>query len=225
MVGGTMFGEWPDTDRWSKWHYRAAVRFSQPQFSVVGVHVINAGDGIKVKDGSGGAAQDFDIDGNWVQHVHDDCIENDYVHTGVIHDNLLDGCYVTFSSRPSSSKLDGRHNLVVIDHNIVALEPMMSVYSGPSPGTGGFFKWSTQAPPGGLTDNIFLARQPPNHGDLDPPTGPLSCSHNVIVWTGKGPFPSAAAWLARCPDTVITTDVSRYDDARSAWIAHHSAGS
>ena len=225
MVGGTMVGEWPDTDRWSKWHYRAGVRFSQPQFGVISVHVINAGDGIKVKDGAGGAAQNFDIEGSWVQHAHDDCIENDYVHTGVIRDVLLDGCYVLFSSRPSSSKLDGRHNLMVIDHTIAALEPMTSVYSGKSPGTGGFFKWSDQAPPVALTDNIFLARQAPNHGTLDPPTGPLACVRNVIVWTGPGPFPSAAAWRARCPDTVITTDPARYATARSVWISHHSAGS
>jgi len=224
MVGGTLLGEWPDSDRWSKWHYRAGIRFSQPDFGVIGVHVYNEGDGIKVKDGAGGAAQNFVIEGSWVQHSHDDCIENDYVHTGVIHDNLIDGCYVVFSSRPSSSKLDGRRNLVTIDHNVAALEPMRSVYSGPSPGTGGFFKWSSQAPPVVLTDNVLLARQAPNHGSLDPPTGALLCARNVIVWTGRGAFPSAAAWRTRCPDTVVTTDRGRYDAARSRWLASHSAG-
>ena len=43
MVGGVMIGEWPDSDRWSKWHDRAALRFSQPGFTVFGVHVVNAG--------------------------------------------------------------------------------------------------------------------------------------------------------------------------------------
>lgn len=222
MVGGTMIGEWPDTDRWSKWHYRAALRFSQPEFTVFGVHIVNAGDGIKPKDEAGDAAQDFDIEGSWVQHVHDDCIENDYVHTGLIRDNLLDGCYVIFSSRPASSRLDGRHNLMVIDHNVGALEPMRSVYSGPSPGTGGFFKWSSQAPPVVLTNNVFMAQQSPNHGTLEPPSGPLVCSGNVIVWKGGGVFPGAAAWRSRCPDTVITANPARYDDAKAAWFSHHS---
>lgn len=221
MVGGTMFGEWPDSDRWSKWHYRAALRFSQPDFTVVGVHIVNAGDGIKPKDEAGGAAQDFDIEGSWIQHVHDDCIENDYVHTGTIRDNLLDGCYVMFSSRPASSKLNGRSNIVVIDRNVGALEPMRSVYSGPSPGTGGFFKWSSPAPAVALTNNVFMARQPPNHNTLEPPPGPLLCSGNVIVWEGAGAFPDAAAWRARCPDTVITPDAARYDEAKAAWLSKH----
>ncbi len=224
MVGGVMIGEWPDSDRWSKWHYRAGLRFSQPEFTVFGVHVVNAGDGIKPRDGAGGTAQDFDIEGSWIQHVHDDCIENDYVHTGLIRDNLLDGCYVMFSSRPASSSLDGRHNLMVIDHNVGALEPMRSVYSGPSPGTGGFFKWSSQAPPVVLTNNVFMARQPPNHGTLEPPTGPLACSGNVIVWEGAGAFPATAAWQSRCPDTVITSNAARYDNAKAAWLSHHPTG-
>ncbi len=224
MVGGTMFGEWPDTDRWSKWHYRSALRFSQPEFTVVGVRIINAGDGIKPKDDAGGAAQDFHIEGSWIQHVHDDCIENDYVHSGVIRDNLLDGCYVMFSSRPSSSSLDGRRNLVVIDRNVGSLEPMRSVYSGSSPGTGGFFKWSKSAPVAVVTNNVFMAVQPPNHGTLGPPTGPLLCAGNVIVWKGAGAFPDAAAWRARCPDTVITSDARRYDQAKAGWISSHVTG-
>lgn len=224
IVGGTMFGEWPDADQWSKWHYRAALRFSQPEFSVVGVRIVNAGDGIKPKDEAGGVAQDFDIESSWIQHVHDDCIENDYVHSGTIRDNLLDGCYVMFSSRPSSSSLDGRRNIVMIDRNVGALEPMRSVYSGSSPGTGGFFKWSNAAPGTILTNNVFMAIQPPNHGTLEPPTGPLICAGNVIVWKGQGEFPDAAVWRARCPDTVITSDARTYDGAKAAWISTHTTG-
>jgi len=222
MVGGTMLGEWPDSDPWSKWHYRAALRFTQPDFTVFGVHIINTGDGIKPKDGVGGAAQNFDIEGSWIQHVHDDCIENDYLHTGTIRDNLLDGCYVMFSSRPVPSRLDGRRNIVVIDRNVGSLEPMRSVYSGPSPGTGGIFKWSSHAPAVVLTNNVFMASQLPNHGTLEPPPGPLTCSGNVIVWKGAGAFPGAAAWAARCPDTVVTTDAARYDDAKAVWLARHA---
>ena len=110
---------------------------------------------------------------------------------------------------------------MVIDRNVGALEPMRSVYSGPSPGTGGFFKWSSPAPAVALTNNVFMARQLPNHNTLEPPTGPLLCVGNVIVWEGAGAFPSAAAWRARCPDTVITSDPARYDDAKVAWLSNH----
>lgn len=221
MVGGTMVGEWSDTDSWSKWHGRGALRVSQPGFSVFGIHVFNAGDGFKAKDDAGGAAQDFLLQGSWIQHAHDDCVENDYLHSGVIRDDLLDGCYVMFSARPWRSGFDGRRNKLVIDEVVGSLEPMKSVFRGPSPGTGGIFKWSDRAPGVVLTDNVFLIRQPPNHGDLAPPPGPLLCRGNTIVWAGKGAFPETAAWRSRCPDTVITTDLSRYTKARASWLARH----
>ena len=218
---GTLIGTWNDTDAWSRWHGRGAIRFSQPRFSVIGVHVVNNGDGVKAKDAAGGSAQDFTIRGSWIQHVHDDCVENDYLHSGVIRNNLFDGCYVLFSARPWRSGIDGRTNLLQISRNVAALEPMRSVFRGPGPGTGGFFKWSADAPGVVLTDNVLMASQVPNHGTLDPPTGPLLCARNVIVWTGAGPFPSAAAWRERCPDTVITTDGTRFTKARQAWMKDH----
>lgn len=224
MVRGTIVGLWPDTDAWTKWHDRGALRFSQPNFTVFAVHLANNGDGLKPKDDAGGQAQGFHVEGSWIQHMHDDCLENDYLHAGTISDNLFDGCYVMFSSRPWTSGVSGRQNIVAIDHNIGALEPMRTVFSGPSPGTGGFFKWSTRAPGVILTDNVFMAKQVPNHGTLDPPIGPLLCARNVIVWEGPGAFPSDAAWHTRCPDTVVTTNPARYTNARTNWLATHVTG-
>ena len=146
MLGGSIIGTWPDSDRWGKWHFRAALRFSQPSFTVFGVHIANTGDGVKPKDSDGGRADDFHIEGSWIQHADDDCVENDYAHSGAIRDNLFDGCYVMFSVRPSSSSVDGRANSMIIDRNVGALEPMASVYKGSKPGTGGLFKWSDRAP-------------------------------------------------------------------------------
>ena len=63
-----------------------------------------------------------------------------------------------------------------------------------------------------------------NIGALDPPTGPLLCARNVIVWEGPGAFPSEAAWHAHCPDTVVTTNPARYTNARTNWLATHVTG-
>lgn len=224
MVRGTIVDLWSDADAWTKWHGRSALRFSQPTFTVYAVHLQNNGDGVKPKDEAGGQAQDFHVEGSWIQHMHDDCLENDYLHAGTIRDNLFDGCYVMFSSRPWISGVNAGQNVVNIDHNVGALEPMRTVFSGPSPGTGGFFKWSSRAPSVLLTDNVFMAKQLPNHGTLDPPTGPLLCARNVIVWEGPGAFPSDAAWHARCPDTVVTTNPARYTNARTTWLANHVTG-
>ena len=224
LVGGSIIGPWPATDPWTLWHYRSALRFSQPNFTVFGVDIENTGDGIKPKDGSGGYPDGFTIFANRVAEARDDCVENDYVHSGTIADNLLDGCYVMFSARPSSAGLDGTLNTMIITGNIGSLEPMTSVYQGASPGHGGFFKWSAQAPSVILTGNTLLARQVPNHGNLEPPTRLLECSANVIVWLGIGPFPADTAWRSRCPDTIITTNPAVYETARAAWLAMHHPG-
>jgi hypothetical protein len=225
VVNGTVIGTWADADPWTQWHDRTAVRFSQPDFTVFAMNIENTGDGIKPRDGGGGYAQGFTIFGNRVARAHDDCIENDYLHAGTIADNLLDGCYVMFSARAATSALDGTGNTLTISDNVGALEPMQSVYKGPSPGHGGFFKWSSTAPSVALIGNTLMVRQAPNHGDLDPPTRLLTCTGNVIVWLGPGAFPAEAAWRRACPDTRITADASVYTDARARWLAGHRPGS
>ncbi|MGZ4677086.1 MAG: hypothetical protein ACXV8Y_11205 [Acidimicrobiia bacterium] len=224
VVNGSVIGSWPDTDPWTDWHHRSALRFSQPDFTVFAMNIENTGDAIKPKDGDDGEAQDFVIFGNRVARAHDDCIEDDYLHAGTIADNLLDGCYVVFSARASNSGLDGTRNTLNINDNVAALEPMQSVYKGSSPGHGGFFKWSTEAPRVALTGNTLMVAQAPNHGDLAPPSGLVTCSGNVIVWLGPGEFPARDAWRSACPDTTITTDPAVYTNARAAWLATHRPG-
>jgi hypothetical protein len=159
-------------------------------------------------------------------YLHDDCIENDNLYAGTVTDSLLDGCYVAFSARPDASDTvsDGRGRTVTVDHSLVRLQPMPTVYKGPAPGTGGFFKWDDtgRSPALSLHGNVFRADQPPNHGSLGLPDGyAVSCSGNVIVWLGAGPFPGAASWTSKCPDTVIVTDRAVWDAAVAGWRARH----
>jgi hypothetical protein len=41
------------------------------------------------------------------------------------------------------------------------------------------------------------------------------------VWLGSGPFPEAASWRAKCPDTVIVTSSTTWDAAVAGWRATH----
>jgi hypothetical protein len=113
----------------------------------------------------------------------------------------------------------------VLDGSLLRLEPMPTVYKGPAPGTGGFFKWDDtggRSPRLVLRNDVLRADQLPNHGSLGLPAGsPVECSGNTIVWLGSGAFPEAAAWKARCPDTRIVTDVTVWDDAVRAWHRAH----
>jgi hypothetical protein len=49
-----------------------------------------------------------------------------------------------------------------------------------------------------------------------PPEQLASCSNNVMVWLGSGPFP---ATLPSC--FTITTDRAVWDNAVASWIARH----
>jgi hypothetical protein len=133
---------------------------------------------------------------------------------------------VGISTRPSSSDTssDGHANTLTMNDNLLRLQPMPTVYKGPAPGHGGFFKWDDthRSPKLSLHGNVFRVDQTPNHGSLGLPAGyQVSCSGNTIVWLGGGAFPEAASWLSKCPDTKIVTTKSTWDDAVAAWNAAH----
>jgi hypothetical protein len=220
--GGAVTGTYPDSTPWSTFHSTGAFNVANPDSVVEALRIRNYGDGIRLREGATHwTVRDVDL-----AALHDDCLENDRLATGTVSDALFDGCYVAFSARPSSSDStsDGRGHTMTIDRSITRLQPMPTVYKGPAPGTGGFFKWDDTGRSPGLVlhDNVFRADQLPNHGSLGLPDGyAVSCSGNVIVWLGTGPFPEAASWKARCPDTVILTDRAFWDAAVAGWRARH----
>jgi hypothetical protein len=110
-------------------------------------------------------------------------------------------------------------------NSLLRHQPRPTVYKGPAPGHGGFFKWDNDAhrsPKLALFGNVFRVDQEPNHGSLGLPDGySVACANNTIVWLGRGSFPEAASWLAKCPDTRIVTTGSTWDGAVAAWNAAH----
>ena len=83
-------------------------------------------------------------------------------------------------------------------------------------GHGGFFKWDAKATSLALQDNIFMVEQDSDTGTLAMPDRIASCSNNVMVWLGSGPFPKA---LPSC--FTVTTNRAVWDDAVAAWKANH----
>jgi hypothetical protein len=215
-VGGRVVGTWAQSTPWSTFHHTGALNVSIPQFTVTGLRVHNIGDGIRIVAG----AKDFRIAGVHLSFLHDDCVENDQLYSGVVEDSLLDGCYVAFSARPSKGESpDGRRNTETFRDNVVRLQPTPTVYKGRAPGTGGFFKWdqSGRGPKLVIEDNVFRADQRPNHQDLTVPKGyHVQCRNNVVVWLGKGRYPDR---LPRC--FTVTRDRSVWDRAVAGWYAAH----
>ena len=62
------------------------MNFTNANFTINGLRVHNIGDGIRVRAG----ADNFRITGVHLSFIHDDCIENDQLYTGVVEDSLLD---------------------------------------------------------------------------------------------------------------------------------------
>jgi hypothetical protein len=221
--GGSIVGNWSASTPWETFHHTGGFSFANPNAIIENISVRNYGDAINARDG----ASNWTVRGAYTTFIHDDCLQDDYLNTGLIDRTLFDGCYVGVSTRASSNNKtsDGHNNTVTMRSSLLRLEPMPTVYKGPAPGTGGFFKWDDSAhrsPKLALYNNVFRADQPPNHGSLGLPAGyDVACSGNTIVWLGHGAFPEAASWLAKCPDTKIVTSVSTWDAAVAAWRASH----
>ncbi len=221
--GGSVIGTYSASTTWDTFHHTGAFSFANPNSIVEDVRIHNYGDGINVRSG----AANFRIRGAHETMIHDDCVQDDYLYSGVIEDSLFDGCYVGISTRASSSNTtsDGHTNTVTVRNSLLRLQPMPTVYKGPAPGHGGFFKWDNDAkrsPKLTLTGNVFRVDQTPNHGSLGLPVGyDVTCSNNTIVWLGNGAFPEAASWHAQCPDTKIVTAKAFWDNAVTLWNATH----
>ena len=166
------------------------------------VRIHNYGDGIRLLD----EARDARIIDVHLSFIRDDCVENDDLHGAVVRDSLLDGCYVAFSARPWQDDFEGTgaDERGIVEDSLVRLQPMPTVYRGPTPGHGGFFKWDRagRSPRLVLRDNVFRADQDSNHTTMGIPPG-ADCEGNTMVWLGEGPDP---ADLPACFD--LTTDVA-----------------
>lgn len=214
--GGRIFGTFPQDTAWDEFHHTGAMSFHNPDLSVVGLRVHNYGDAIDVVSG----ARNFRIRDAHLSFIHDDCVQNDQLYSGVLEDSFLDGCYVALSARPADGEHgDGRANTWIVRDSVIRLEPMPTVYKGHAPGHGGFFKWDEhgRGPRIVVRNTVFRADQRPNHQTLGLPKGyRVTCSNNTMVWLGKGRFPDR---LPRCFH--VTKDRRVWDAAVQRWNTAH----
>jgi hypothetical protein len=198
FVGGSILHEAPhETTTWSDWHaWDAAVVVSAPRAEVIGTRLFNVADGIALALAH---AEDWTLRGIHVRQAHDDCVENDNLHSGLLEDAFLDGCYVAFSAKATeagaAAGVDGTGETVTIRSSLLRLQPMPHV-SNPDrfaqPGHGGFFKMGAvpghgRSPRLEVHDSVFVlethpvvrASDPSVHDDLLPTYDP----------DGDGPLP------------------------------------
>jgi hypothetical protein len=232
--GGTIQGNYPEqigSDSHSTWEYMhstTGLEVYADNTTIEGTRIHNYGDGI---DYNYGPFSNFIIKGVHLSYIRDDCVQNDYLYSGLIEDSLFDGCYSAFSARTYTGQdppaKDGSNNLWTIRNSLIRLEPMWGVYEnrGLIPGHDGWFKWDSSgiSPRLALHNNIFRVDQDANNVGLGIPSGKLeSCSNNIVVWLGSGPYPDPLpTTFKNQPCFTITTDPSVWDNAVAAWLSNY----
>jgi hypothetical protein len=227
--GGQVVGQGPPATSWSIMHdrYGMVVR-DAPDFQIEGLTFFDYGDGVSMDD---------QRDAGWtIRNVHvkysrDDCVENDFLNSGMIDSSFFDGCYDGMSSLEYTRALDGSANLVVIRNSLWRLQAMDQAYSGPLPNHNAFWKWSANAPNLALYGNVFRADAGSEEGNgagmfMAPPPGKLAdCANNVMVWLGPGAFPEQlpTTFDGKACFTLMTgaTGLDYWNNAVAQWKAAH----
>ena len=242
LLGGTAFTDpaalHPELTPWDTWHRATAVTVEKPDFHLVGTRLYNHGDGIAFAyEAERWRVTGVRVDapgGGGAGYIHDDCIENDNMHAGVVADSKLDGCMVFMSAMAGqTSTRDGSHNTVEVVGTLVRLRPYLNSFDPERYGfgnTGGFFKWGNGvgafgAPPRlVIRSSIFRADQPGAYGGnangiLGLPPGTV-CEDVALVGTATWPADELESWTSQCSGLHLASD-AEWDQAVAAWDEAH----
>jgi hypothetical protein len=237
FVGGSIISSFDaEQTPWDTWHRVTAMTVLTPGAQVIGTRLFNQGDGIAF----GSAAEDWKVIGVRVDgagffpggYVHDDCVENDGMVSGVIDDAKLDGCHVFLSSIDEGTVADPGAR-VEVRRTLVRLQPFASSFNTEKYGTnqhGGFFKWSHSPRLGGVPpaltveDAMFYAEGPAPYGGnanggLGLPDG-TTCRNVVLIGTETWPARDLASWQDQCRDLTLGTPAD-WAAATAAWDEAH----
>ena len=227
--GGKYTGVWDDTSPSVTWdepyHHAGAMTIRMSNFLVEGLRAHNQGDGIRMESGG----SNFHIRGVYMSDIHDDCVENDYNHSGITEDSLFDGCYAGFSATNFNND-NAANKLWKIENNLVHMKAFMTVHNpqyfidrgcAPAPNYMFLFKGfiGNEGPRVSLKNNIFKYDQPQcTVGTSVIPTGMdlAECSNNILVYTGPGNFNKS---VPSC--ITVTKDVSVWNNAVAKWKQSH----
>ncbi len=238
FVGGSVTSTFdPEDTPWRTWHRVTGMTVLTPGFELVGTHFSNQGDMVAF----GGGATDWAVVGVRTDdpgdgsggYIHDDCVENDSMNSGVIDDVKLDGCMVFLSSLGGSNARPAPGGTVEVRRSLVRLRPYRNSYKPEKYGAdqhGGFFKWARGREAGGVApalvvaDSMFRADAAApyggnENGGLGLPPG-TTCRNVVLVGTASWPASDLASWQDQCTDLVLGT-ADDWDVATAAWDAAH----
>lgn len=239
LVGGTLrTGLDPEATSWNTWHRVTALTVEKPGFTVVGTEFFNQGDLMAFVGNAGDwRVVGVRVDGGDTHpggYAHDDCIENDSMHSGLVADSKFDGCFAFISATHASERRVGEPGeRVVIRDTLVRLQPYRNSFNVPKYGENGhsgFFKWARtdsaiMVPPAiSVSDSVFRADTPARYGGnengfLGLPPG-STCERVTLVGTEAWPPDELESWRDQCTDLRLGA-AADWDAAVATWEADH----
>ena len=229
VVGGELQGTVDPDKSWEWFHDEAnaacvkvvAIEWLQ----IHGTRCHGVEDGFRPQEGEPNSNRTtFRISGTYLTDVADDCLENDYILGGVLHDNLWESCFTGISERPSADRswTPPPGETLTLDHMLIGLRSMPHD-SDKGTGPNALFKWSTSANKVVIKCSTFFVPQKSVNGTdtMAIPAGTVvddsACPNNpsTIVWTGGGAYPAPTAGIR------VTSDRGVWDRAVADWKATH----
>jgi hypothetical protein len=235
MVGGIIRTTIePEDTPWLTWHRVYGMFIETDNFTLVGTSFANQGDLITFS-----GAQNWKLIGVRAEgpagspgaYIHDDCIENDLMSTGLVDDSKFDGCNVFMSS---NSTADGTGNVVQITNSLIRLQPYKNNYNTAKYGentNGGFFKFAS--PTGGIPgtpphlvvkNTVFRADQQGvfggnSNGMLGLPPG-TECDNVMLVGTEAWRVGDVASWTSQCTNLTFGS-LADWNARVAVWDSEH----
>jgi hypothetical protein len=240
FVGGTIASSIdPENTPWTTWHRVSGMTVLTPNIDIVGTRIYNQGDAIAFgPEATNWSVTGLRIDGpnGTSGYIHDDCIENDSMHSGTIADSMFDGCSIFLSAMDNSSPYrNGGTNRVEVSNSMVWVRPYHNSYNTEKYGFdrhGGFFKWASTPSKDGVAprlhvhDSTFRADSPAayggsSNGRLGLPEG-TTCHNVTLINSHTWPATELASWTRQCTNLTLAT-TSTWDTRAAAWEAGHPA--
>jgi hypothetical protein len=236
MVGGTFKTTIePENTPWLTWHRVYGMFIEVDNFTLIGTSFYNQGDmisftgadnwkliGIRAEGPPGSAGA----------YIHDDCIENDTMKSGLVDDSKFDGCNIFLSS---DNTTDGSAETVEVRDSLVRLQKYRNNFDTAKYGEnthGGFFKFASPnnninpgTPPHLIVKNsVFRADQRGvfggnENGFLGLPPG-TECDNVMLIGTEVWRATDLASWQSQCTNLTYGTIVD-WNARVAAWDADH----
>jgi hypothetical protein len=210
LIGGQFDGEVPQDSDWEYTYCNSTAvgLWDSPNATVEGIRARRVWDAVRFTRQS----QFFKLDEVWLSEVRDDCVENDYLRSGLIMDVLLDGCFAGISAKLSGERTgNGSAETVTLAGLLMRLQPYL--YKG-EVRHGSPLKVDQSSPAFQIYDSVFAITGAPGVSSSQLAIGwekISECRNNLLLWISDVPWPGKHMEPPACFRVV------RGEQARSLW--------